>query len=65
MQCVAPGVVEAERPAVVAYRESVVREARARLAELEQQDVAKPAPMTAQALDTPQQIGLFAPPSAA
>ncbi len=44
---------------------AVVRQARARLAELEQQDVAKPAPMTAQALDAPQQIGLFAPASAA
>ena len=28
-------------------------------------DGGKPAPLTAQALDTPQQIGLFAPPSAA
>ena len=44
----------------------VVREARARLAELEQQGGgAKSPPLTAQALDSPQQIGLFAPPSAA
>ncbi|WP_162615917.1 DNA mismatch repair protein MutS [Solilutibacter oculi] len=44
---------------------TVVRAARARLAELERQDGGKPAPLTAQALDMPQQIGLFAPPSAA
>ncbi|RMH87890.1 DNA mismatch repair protein MutS [Lysobacter pythonis] len=43
---------------------AVVREARARLAELERQDTPKPAPLTAQILDAPQQIGLFAPPSA-
>ncbi|SIQ03078.1 DNA mismatch repair protein MutS [Solilutibacter tolerans] len=43
----------------------VVREARARLAELEQQGGAKSPPLTAQVLDSPQQIGLFAPPSAA
>ena len=51
--------------ALAGLPKSVVREARARLAELEQQDASKPAPMTAQALDSPQQIGLFAPPSAA
>ncbi len=44
----------------------VVRQARARLAELEQQGRDSPStPMTAQALDSPQQIGLFAPASAA
>jgi len=45
---------------------TVVRQARARLAELEAQNRDAPAtPMTAQALDTPQQIGLFASNSAA
>jgi DNA mismatch repair protein MutS len=45
---------------------TVVRQARARLAELEQQGRDAPStPMTAQALDEPQQIGLFAPSSAA
>jgi len=45
---------------------TVVRQARARLAELEQQGRDAPStPMTAQALDAPQQIGLFAPSSAA
>ncbi len=45
---------------------SVVRSARARLAELEQGGQAKPsAPLTAEALDAPQQIGLFAPDNAA
>ena len=44
----------------------VVRQARARLAELEQQGRDAPSvPMTAQALDAPQQIGLFMPTSAA
>ncbi|NUS38693.1 MAG: DNA mismatch repair protein MutS [Lysobacter sp.] len=44
----------------------VVRQARARLAELEQQGRDAPStPMTAQALDSPQQFGLFAPSSAA
>ena len=45
---------------------NVVRQARARLAELEQQgrEVAS-TPMTAHALDAPQQIGLFVPSSAA
>ena len=44
----------------------VVRQARARLAELEQQGRDAPStPMTAAALDMPQQIGLFAPSSAA
>jgi DNA mismatch repair protein MutS len=45
---------------------TVVRQARARLAELEAQNRNAPiTPMTAQALDSPQQIGLFAPTSAA
>ncbi|KLJ01412.1 DNA mismatch repair protein MutS [Luteimonas sp. FCS-9] len=44
----------------------VVRDARARLAELEQRRNDAPvAPMSADTLGTPQQIGLFAPPSAA
>jgi DNA mismatch repair protein MutS len=44
----------------------VVRQARARLAELEQQGRDAPStPMTAQALDSPQQFGLFSPSSAA
>ena len=45
---------------------TVVRQARARLAELETQNRDAPTmPMTAQALDSPQQIGLFTPSSAA
>ena len=45
---------------------TVVRQARARLAELEQKGRDAPStPMTAQALDSPQQIGLFSPSSAA
>ena len=45
---------------------AVVRQARARLAELEAQGRDAPsAPMTAQNLDSPQQFGLFAPSSAA
>jgi len=44
---------------------TVVRQARARLAELEQKGRDAPStPMTAQALDSPQQIGLFSPSSA-
>ena len=43
----------------------VVRQARARLAELEAHRDTPSAPLTAQALDAPQQIGLFAPASAA
>lgn len=45
----------------------VVRDARARLAELEQRrhDSPAPAPMSPATLDSPQQIGLFAPSSAA
>ena len=44
---------------------TVVRQARARLAELEAQNRDAPStPMTAQALDAPQQIGLFSPSSA-
>ena len=52
--------------ALAGLPKSVVRQARARLAELEQQGRDAPStPMTAQALDAPQQIGLFAPSSAA
>jgi DNA mismatch repair protein MutS len=52
--------------ALAGLPKSVVRQARARLAELEQQGRDAPStPMTAQALDAPQQIGLFAPASAA
>ncbi|HVR82264.1 MAG TPA: DNA mismatch repair protein MutS [Luteimonas sp.] len=52
--------------ALAGLPKTVVRQARARLAELERQGRDAPvALMTAQALDTPQQIGLFAPSSAA
>jgi DNA mismatch repair protein MutS len=51
--------------ALAGLPKSVVRQARARLAELEAHRDAPSAPMTAQALDSPQQIGLFAPASAA
>jgi DNA mismatch repair protein MutS len=52
--------------ALAGLPKTVVRQARARLAELEAQGRAAPAtPLTAQALDAPQQIGLFAPSSAA
>jgi DNA mismatch repair protein MutS len=52
--------------ALAGLPKGVVREARARLAELEAQDRDAPrTPMTAQALDAPQQIGLFTAPSAA
>jgi len=52
--------------ALAGLPKTVVRQARARLAELEQQGRDAPStPMTAHALDTPQQIGLFAAPSAA
>jgi DNA mismatch repair protein MutS len=52
--------------ALAGLPKTVVRHARARLAELEQQGRDAPStPMTAQALDAPQQIGLFAPSSAA
>jgi DNA mismatch repair protein MutS len=52
--------------ALAGLPKSVVRQARARLAELEQQGRDAPStPLTAQALDAPQQIGLFAPSSAA
>ena len=51
--------------ALAGLPKSVVREARGRLAELEQRR-SDPAPvLTAQALDAPQQFGLFAPSSAA
>jgi len=52
--------------ALAGLPKTVVRQARARLAELEQQGRDAPStPMTAQALDAPQQIGLFAASSAA
>ena len=52
--------------ALAGLPKAVVRQARARLAELEQQGRDAPSvPMTAQALDAPQQIGLFVPTSAA
>ncbi|HLT44154.1 MAG TPA: DNA mismatch repair protein MutS [Luteimonas sp.] len=52
--------------ALAGLPKTVVRQARARLAELEAQNRDAPAaPLTAQALDAPQQIGLFAPSSAA
>jgi len=52
--------------ALAGLPKTVVRQARARLAELEQQGRDAPStPMTAQALDAPQQIGLFATSSAA
>jgi DNA mismatch repair protein MutS len=52
--------------ALAGLPQTVVRQARARLAELEQQGRDAPSvPMTAQALDSPQQFGLFAPSSAA
>lgn len=45
---------------------AVIAEARGRLAELEQhRDLPSPPPMTADNLDSPQQIGLFSPSSAA
>jgi DNA mismatch repair protein MutS len=52
--------------ALAGLPKTVVRQARARLAELEAQGRDAPsAPLTAQNLDSPQQIGLFAPSSAA
>ena len=51
--------------ALAGLPKSVVRQARARLAELEARRDAPSSPLTAQALDAPQQIGLFAPASAA
>ena len=52
--------------ALAGLPKTVVRQARGRLAELEQQGRDAPStPMTAQALDAPQQIGLFTPTSAA
>ncbi|ASR44075.1 DNA mismatch repair protein MutS [Xanthomonas citri pv. mangiferaeindicae] len=52
--------------ALAGLPKQVVRDARARLAELEQRRHDAPAPpMSADALGAPQQIGLFAPPSAA
>lgn len=52
--------------ALAGLPKTVVRQARARLAELEQQGRDAPSvPMTAQALDAPQQFGLFATSSAA
>jgi len=52
--------------ALAGLPKSVVRQARGRLAELEQQGRDAPSmPMSAEALDSPQQFGLFAPSSAA
>ncbi|MBS0199897.1 MAG: DNA mismatch repair protein MutS [Proteobacteria bacterium] len=54
--------------ALAGLPKAVVRDARARLAELEQHgrdDTSAQAPLTATVLDNPQQIGLFAPRSAA
>ncbi len=52
--------------ALAGLPQAVVRQAHARLAELERHNRDAPStPMTAQALDSPQQIGLFAPSSAA
>ena len=52
--------------ALAGLPQPVVRQARARLAELERHNRDAPStPMTAQAMDAPQQIGLFAPSSAA
>jgi DNA mismatch repair protein MutS len=51
--------------ALAGLPKTVVRQARARLAELEAHRDVPSTPMTAQALDQPQQIGLFAPASAA
>jgi len=51
--------------ALAGLPKAVVRQARARLAELEAHRDVPSTPMTAQALDSPQQIGLFAPASAA
>jgi len=51
--------------ALAGLPKSVVRQARARLAELEARRDTPSSPLTAQALDAPQQIGLFAPASAA
>ena len=51
--------------ALAGLPKSVVRQARARLAELERRRDVPSTPLTAQALDAPQQIGLFAAPSAA
>jgi DNA mismatch repair protein MutS len=52
--------------ALAGLPKTVVRQARARLAELEAQGRDAPStPLTAQNLDSPQQIGLFAPSSAA
>jgi DNA mismatch repair protein MutS len=51
--------------ALAGLPKTVVRQAGARLAELEANRDAPATPMTAQALDAPQQIGLFATHSAA
>jgi DNA mismatch repair protein MutS len=51
--------------ALAGLPKTVVRQARARLAELEAHRDVPSTPMTAQALDEPRQIGLFAPASAA
>jgi len=52
--------------ALAGLPKSVVRQARGRLAELEQQGRDAPTmPMTADAMESPQQFGLFSPTSAA
>ncbi|MBP6796620.1 MAG: DNA mismatch repair protein MutS [Luteimonas sp.] len=53
--------------ALAGLPKAVIRDARGRLAELEQRghDTAGPAPLSAAALDQPQQFGLFSPASAA
>jgi len=52
--------------ALAGLPKSVVRQARGRLAELEQQGRDAPTmPMTPDAMESPQQFGLFAPSSAA
>ena len=51
--------------ALAGLPKAVIRQARARLAELEQHERSASAPLSAEALDAPQQFGLFAPSSAA
>jgi DNA mismatch repair protein MutS len=51
--------------ALAGLPKAVLRQARARLAELEQHDRSASAPLSPETLDSPQQFGLFAPSSAA
>ncbi len=51
--------------ALAGLPKAVLRQARARLAELEQHDRSASAPLSPETLDAPQQFGLFAPSSAA